>query len=83
LTKKPNGCVVLLLVDDSLNIVGYKWFGEKIGLPFADVSALAISKHTKADSKGYKAEREGLRRLKHSQMENCASLEVVVERMFY
>jgi hypothetical protein len=82
LAEKPNGCVVLILLDDALNMVGFKWYGAKLGMPFPDIRDLPIAKHTKGDSKGKKSERPDHRVIRHTAFETCLNLDEVVQKLF-
>ncbi len=82
LVAKPNACVVLIMVDDALNLAGFKWFGAGVGLPFPDIKSMGIAKHTKANSKGIKSERIDHRLLKLSVFESCADIEDIIGKFF-
>lgn len=77
LAEKPSGCVVWIVVDDDLNLSGFRWFGSPPGQPLPDITKMAALKHTKGDAQGNKAIRAGHRILKRStftQLDDIDSL---------
>ena len=62
LAEKPSGCVVWAFFDDdSLTLGPFLFFGGGPGQPLPDLNAFNVSKHTKGDARGVKAERPNLR----------------------
>jgi hypothetical protein len=82
LKNKPNGCVVLISVDDNLDMVGFRWFGSAVGMPFPEIAEKQIAKHTKPSAGGSKAERADHRILKLNDFVVLESLEEVVVKLF-
>lgn len=64
LASRPSGCVVCAIVSDDLHFAEF-WLlgGGRPGDCLPDISGYPNVRHTKADSTGYKAEREGHRRV--------------------
>lgn len=82
LARKPSGCVVWMLVDPvSFATQAYRWFGSPVGLPIPDLGDRA-ARHTKANSKGAKAERLGIRMLAKSRFETLQTMDELIERLF-
>lgn len=59
LADQPSGCVVVVYVDDrTLAIQRYGLFAGPPGHPLPNIKDFRPTKHTKADSRGRKAERK-------------------------
>jgi hypothetical protein len=54
LAAQPSGCVIWIVVDDSLNFKGYLWFGGKPGHPLPDITKFKQAKNTRANAEGVK-----------------------------
>lgn len=63
LAERPPGCVICFEIDDTLGVNGYLWFGAKPRLPVPPMDEFAVTRHTKANVKGIKAERPAHRRV--------------------
>ena len=60
LAAQPSGCVVLLHVHETnLHIVKYGLFADPPGCKLPDITMFPETKHTKGDSTGLKAVKEG------------------------
>lgn len=82
LSDKPSGCVIWLDVNPAtLEIERYFWFG---GPPGSKLPALGsrISKHSRGDSTGMKAERPMHRQIKKSCFEPLSSAADLMVRLF-
>jgi hypothetical protein len=82
LLEKPSGCVVWLEVDRAtLGLQRYLWFGGRPGSRLPDLGC-RTSHHSRANSKGYKAERPMHRQLGKSCFEPVGSVDELVARLF-
>lgn len=63
LAERPSGCVICFEIDDRLGANGYLWFGAKPKLPLPSMDEFAVTRHTKANAEGIKAERPAHRRV--------------------
>jgi len=82
LQRKPCACVIWIRFDANRMELGpYLWFGAA---PHQGMPALGdkISRHSKADSSGYKAERPNHRVIKKGRFEELATIDEVAERLF-
>jgi hypothetical protein len=82
LQSKPAACVIWIRFDSKTMQLGpYLWFGSG---PQQRLPTLGdtISRHTKGDSKGYKAERPNHRVVKKARFEVLATIDEVAERLF-
>lgn len=82
LIAKPNACVIWIVIDDDVNIVGYRWFGAALGEPFPEISDKKVAKHTKGDKDGVKAERPNHRIFRKSAFETVGNIDGIIERLF-
>ena len=62
LAEKPSGCVVWAFFDDdSLRLGPFLFFGGGPGQPLPDLNSFKVSRHTKGNAQGVKAERPNIR----------------------
>jgi hypothetical protein len=62
LFKKPSGCVVWIYFNpETLRLGPFLWFGDRPGRRLPMLPEFKTGRHTKGDSKGYKAERPNVR----------------------
>jgi hypothetical protein len=47
LAEKPSGCVIWVIVTDSLEFESFLWFGNAPGLPLPPIENMPIAKHTR------------------------------------
>lgn len=78
LAEKPSGCVVWIFVDDALEIVSYRWFGQGAYEALPNVSHLPVVKHTKGTSEGVKNERAAHRLLRKSAFKPVADIDTLL-----
>jgi hypothetical protein len=82
LRAKLSGCVAWMSYDPStLAITAYRWFGAEPGEPLPDLGT-KVTKHSKGDGVGTKAQRPALRNLPKSRFEKLAGLEALADRLF-
>ena len=82
LRAKPSGCVAWLTYDPAtLAITGYRWFGDEPGAPLPDLGN-KVTRHTRGNQDGEKAERPALRNLAKSQFERLEGLDELADRLF-
>jgi len=82
LASKPSGCVIWMLVDpETFTTTRYRWFGGAPGQPLPALGDRPV-RHTKADSRGVKAERPGLRQLARSRFTAVDTMDQLLERLF-
>jgi hypothetical protein len=83
LAAKPSGCVVFMWFDrDTLALGPFGFFGGAPRRRMPDLSAMKIGRHAKANAKGFKAERQGIRVVPVSRFEKLASIDDVVASLF-
>lgn len=83
LMEKPAGCVIWVQFDaDTMDLGPFLWFGcgPKERLP--DIAGFKVTKHTKANSRGVKAERPALRTVPKREFTSLATIGDVVDRLF-
>jgi hypothetical protein len=81
LTTKPSGCVVWVFFNEKTMEPGPYLFFETHGLPLS-LDGLKIAKHTKADSKGVKAERAEIREIPKSKFTKYETVAQIYEQLF-
>jgi hypothetical protein len=81
LEDKLNGCVIWIVVDGSLNRVSYYWLGSPPSGTL-NISGYKVTKHSKGNSEGKKAERPNHRTIPKSAFEHLKTLNEVVEKLF-
>ena len=83
LKQKPGGCVIWIFFDPStLSLGPFLWFGSRPGHPLSDIEGFKVTKHTKGDSTGRKADRPGHREVRKSRFESLASIDELIDRLF-
>lgn len=82
LADQPSGCIIWILIDESLNFKGYLWFGGRPGLPLPDITKFKKAKHTRANAQGLKPERTNTKTIPKSAFERIADIPTLVERLF-
>jgi len=83
LTKKPSGCVIWMIFDRStLELGPFLWFGNAPGKPLGDLSNYTTTKHSRANAKGYKAERPNHRVIPKGHFEVVQTIPKLVEKLF-
>lgn len=82
LAEKPSGCVIWTVVNPELKATSYLWFGGMPNEPLPSIDGLKITKHTKGNSLGEKAERVNHRTLNMSQFKRLSSPEDVLRELF-
>lgn len=83
LAEKPSACVIWLLLEpDTLDFVGFRWFGGPPGTPIPNLKGLDRAKHTKANSSGFKADRRQTYLLPLAKFTALGSFEELVVELF-
>lgn len=82
LGERPSGCVVWMVHDpESLALGPFLWFGNAPGRPLPDLGDRPV-RHSRANTRGEKAVRPGLRKLGLAKFERIASMDELVVRLF-
>ncbi|WP_372625112.1 hypothetical protein [Falsiroseomonas sp.] len=82
LARKPSGCVVWMLYDPrTLRIERFRWLGGAPGAPLPPLGD-KVTRHTKGDRLGYKAERPGHRTVPKARFETLHSPAELLDRLF-
>lgn len=82
LLDKPSGCVIWLEVNqDTLELECYRWFGNPPGTRLPDLGS-KVSRHSRGDSFGRKAERPMHRDLKKSSFIRIDAADELLVRLF-
>ena len=83
LAGKPSGCVVWVYIDDdSLRLGPFLFFGGEPGKPLPNLTSYSVSKHTKGNAQGMKAERPNLRDVPKGRFETLDTMEKLWARLF-
>lgn len=83
LLDKPSGCVVWMVFDDdTLEFMQFRWFGGAPGKKLAMSEKLRVAKHTRANAKGVKGDRQGVRVLPKGEFGQLDSVSELVGRLF-
>lgn len=83
LAAKPSGCVVFMWFDaKTLELGPFAFFGGAPGTPLPDLSGMKVTRHTRGNAKGLKAERPGIRTVPLTRFERVADLDGLVTRLF-
>ena len=75
LAEKASGCVVWIVVDDDLNMVELRWFGDRGTGPLPDLAAFKVVRHSKGDAKGVKHRRIGHRVVPRREFTSLAGVD--------
>lgn len=82
LGDKPNGCVVLVIHDpQTLAVESYRWFGHAPGIGLPELGT-KVTRHSKGNAQGVKAERPALREVPISQFAAVPDVGELVSRLF-
>lgn len=82
LAEKPGGCVVWFIVDtENLAMGPFLWLGSKPGEPLPDLGD-RVTRHTRANVEGKKAERAGHRRVPIARFAKLESIQDLAMAMF-
>ena len=83
LGAKPSGCVVWIMFDEqTLALRPFLFFGGEAGRPLPDLSTFKVARHTKADSTGYKAERQRIRSVPKRLFRIYETIESLYDALF-
>lgn len=83
LREKPSGCVIWIYFDPTTITLGpFYWFGGPPGKPLPEIAEFKVGKHTKGDSKGYKAERPNIRLVSKGRFDRLDTVAEIVDRLF-
>jgi hypothetical protein len=82
LGRKPSGCVVVIMFNDTLQLGPYLFFGGMPGSPLPPMDQFKVAKHAKANAQGQKALRTNLREVPHSAFAKTASIEELYRHLF-
>lgn len=83
LAEKPSGCVVWMKFDPAtLNLGPFLWFGGAPGAKLPAIAAFEVTKHTKANAQGFKAERPNIRVVTRASFATLTSIDQVVTNLF-
>jgi hypothetical protein len=82
LAEQLSGCVVWIMFDqETLELGPFLWFGGKPGDRIADLGT-KVARHTKANSRGSKTARPGLRVIPRASFTKLESMAAVIDRLF-
>jgi hypothetical protein len=81
LARHPSGCVVWVLVDDSLSFWGFRWFGDAPGLPLPSLFDFKQAKQTRPNLQGIKVERANTKSIPRSAFESIPDLPALVRKL--
>ena len=83
LASKPSGCIVWIYFDEETMRLGpFLFFGGRAGERLPSLESFRVTKHTKANSDGVKAERPDIRTVPKSKFERLESVEEVYAKLF-
>lgn len=82
LARKPSGCVIWHVVDEAtLELGPFYWLGGAPGEPLPSLGE-RVSRHTRANATGLKAERQGLREVRLSKFTQVDSIDGIARALF-
>lgn len=82
LSKKPSGCVIWICFDpETLTLGPFLWFGGAPGKRLPELGT-RVARHSRANSRGEKSYRPGIRLLKRNAFVQIARIEQLIERLF-
>jgi hypothetical protein len=82
LARKPGGCVLWFMVNEStLELGPFYWFGGAPGVPLPPLGD-RVSRHTRPNASGNKTERSGLRNIRIGQFTKLDSIDEVATALF-
>lgn len=83
LGTKPSGCVVWVFFEEETMQLGpFLFLGSAPGLPLPSLEGFRVSKHTKGNSEGVKAERPDLRDIPKGAFTQLETVSAVYEKLF-
>lgn len=83
LAAKLSGCVVWVYIDeDSLTLGPFLFFGGEPGRPLPCLKSFRVSKHTRGNAQGVKAERPDHRTVPRGKFETLNTIEELWSRLF-
>ena len=83
MADKPCGCIIWVYFSaDTLELGPFLFFGGKPGEPLPVLTDLKIARHTKADSSGYKSERQSHRIVPKKNFQRFGTLEELWVALF-
>jgi hypothetical protein len=83
LCTKPSGCVIWVGFDPGEMVLGpFLWFGAGPNQPLPSLSGFKKAKHTKADSKGFKSERQSTWIIPKARFEPLPTMAELIEHLF-
>lgn len=83
LGRKPAGCVVWVYFDEiTLELGPFYFFGSEAGAPLPANDHFKVTKQTRANAQGKKAERPDHRRIPKSKFEEIKTVEELYRRLF-
>jgi hypothetical protein len=82
LSTKPCGCVVWVFFDETnLDLGPFLWFGSEPGRCLPELGD-RIVRHAKANSRGEKTHRPGLREIRRSRFKPVSTMDELVLHLF-
>jgi hypothetical protein len=82
LTQKPNWCLIWVFFNqDTLELGPFFWFSCPVQNPL-DITEFNITKHSKGDANGHKAERPGHRDIPKGRFVELKSIGDVIDNLF-
>ncbi|MBI1891253.1 MAG: hypothetical protein HYS18_11435 [Burkholderiales bacterium] len=83
LGSKPSGCVIWVRFDPATLAIGpFLFFGNEPGKPLPPIEHLKISRHTRANSEGIKAERPNIRTIPIAMFRKIDTIEELHDALF-
>lgn len=83
LADKPSGCVVWVYIDDdSLELGPFLFFGGKPGEKLPKLDSFRVSKHTRGNAQGVKAQRPNLRDVPKGKFTFLETMEDLWSKLF-
>ena len=82
LAAKPSACVIWMSYDpQSLAVTAWRWFGGPAGKPMPNLGNRK-ARHSRANARGVKSERPGVRILTAGRFERIAEMSELTDRLF-
>lgn len=82
ITDRPSGCIIVMIVDEeTLTFEEFMWFGGQLGKPCPEIRTFPNARHTKGDSKGYKANRQDTYKVSAGKFERVKGFKSLVDKL--
>ena len=82
LAEKQSGCVVWVVVRADLSFSHFLWFGGSPGAPLPSIAEFKVTRQSRANAQGFKAERPDHRRIPKRSFTRLETLDEILAALF-